>query len=860
MRIVLLGAVMGSLVQDPSGQSARRIVANAVKAVDGDSVDAARRRLSRLASAASPDRSALLGLGALTRLVYEYGPSDSALARVIAIRGDDAVADYARIEQGSSFAVRGRLGEAASLFEQAVAGAVRRGDTTAAAEAMLGLASARARSVAPPAALAMLDRAALLVRNDPALRSNERCQRAAILARVGRPEARVLADSGEQLAIRAGDRRQQGRCIQVLAQIAAGAGDINAAAEALGRAMPLFAQSRDHTSLAALLQWRGYLWNTLGQLGQARRDLTLAIAEGERAQAASPIGWSLINLGMISLELGDRVTADEQLQRARSLLETQRDEWGVITARGVLGGVARAAGDTATARAEYTDVLAWAERTGNVQVQRNMHDALAALAEMSGDWAVAERELGRARSIAAASGGSGWLAGQFFRHGRLALRRGDFTSAERALEQQLAKLDTSQHGLRYATRALLAEAYAKKGALERAEAELVRASDEIDRWRGTLPSNDLRARALEFSNGGSDADLGVASVIAALARGGRVEKAFALAEGRRARELTDRIQRARAGQASWGKNAGRALSAATVSDARGILRDDSTALLEYVTGRGGQSTTLFVLTRAAVSSRSLAPVDSIAADARRFATVIEGGGDVQPLAAKLGAALLQPAIDLLDQRVKRLVIVTDGILARVPFDALRIGDRYAAERFAIGLAPSASTVLALQARPASSRPMRILSFGDPEFAPERGDSLRAPDPGTAVYRSAFGAKSGGGLTRLVASGSEAKRVARYAPSAIVRVRSQASEAYVRGAPLDSFRVLHFATHALVDDETATRTALALAPGNGEDGFLGPADLSALALNADLVVLSACRTAGGVILAGEGVQGLTGPLL
>jgi CHAT domain-containing protein len=94
----------------------------------------------------------------------------------------------------------------------------------------------------------------------------------------------------------------------------------------------------------------------------------------------------------------------------------------------------------------------------------------------------------------------------------------------------------------------------------------------------------------------------------------------------------------------------------------------------------------------------------------------------------------------------------------------------------------------------------------------------------------------------------------------VRLGDAASEAYLRSAPLDSFRVLHFATHALVNEEAVTRTALALAPGDGQDGFLGPADLAALNLQADLVVLSACRTAGGVVLKGEGIQGLTAPLL
>jgi len=54
--------------------------------------------------------------------------------------------------------------------------------------------------------------------------------------------------------------------------------------------------------------------------------------------------------------------------------------------------------------------------------------------------------------------------------------------------------------------------------------------------------------------------------------------------------------------------------------------------------------------------------------------------------------------------------------------------------------------------------------------------------------------------------------------------------------------------------------LALSPDGEDDGFVSPGDLAALHLDADLVVLSACRTAGGVTVAGEGVQGLATPLL
>jgi CHAT domain-containing protein len=94
----------------------------------------------------------------------------------------------------------------------------------------------------------------------------------------------------------------------------------------------------------------------------------------------------------------------------------------------------------------------------------------------------------------------------------------------------------------------------------------------------------------------------------------------------------------------------------------------------------------------------------------------------------------------------------------------------------------------------------------------------------------------------------------------VRLREEASEAWLKRAPLEGFQAIHLATHALVDETSLAGTALALSPGAGDDGFVSPADLAGLRLRADLVVLSACRTAGGVTVAGEGVQGLTTPLL
>jgi len=144
-------------------------------------------------------------------------------------------------------------------------------------------------------------------------------------------------------------------------------------------------------------------------------------------------------------------------------------------------------------------------------------------------------------------------------------------------------------------------------------------------------------------------------------------------------------------------------------------------------------------------------------------------------------------------------------------------------------------------RPARVGAARVLALADPDLSGGTGTTE-------------------GALPRLVASGREARAVARLASHAEVRLRRDASETWFRRTPLDQYSVLHLATHAVVDDRSITRTALMLSPGGGEDGLLVPGDLAALKLDADLVVLSACGTAGGVVVRGEGVLGLVAPLL
>jgi CHAT domain-containing protein len=250
----------------------------------------------------------------------------------------------------------------------------------------------------------------------------------------------------------------------------------------------------------------------------------------------------------------------------------------------------------------------------------------------------------------------------------------------------------------------------------------------------------------------------------------------------------------------------------------------------------------------------LPPADSLTADLDRFAALTERGETAPQLIQRISAALLQPALADLPPSITELILVPDGRLHRLPFDALLVDGEPLISRYVVSRAPSAVIALQLLPRPARTGPARMLALGDPRFSNETGSS----DPDTEVYRSGY--TETGGLARLAGSSREARAVARFSRDAVVRLRDDASEAYLKRAMLDSFQIIHFATHALVDDQSPGRSSLALSPGQGEDGFLGAAELGQLHLGADLVVLSACRTAGGALIGGEGVQGLTAPLL
>jgi CHAT domain-containing protein len=290
------------------------------------------------------------------------------------------------------------------------------------------------------------------------------------------------------------------------------------------------------------------------------------------------------------------------------------------------------------------------------------------------------------------------------------------------------------------------------------------------------------------------------------------------------------------------------------ADVKALLGDGRTVLLEYVLAARGAY--LFVLSAGPTGEpvlavrRLSAESDELARQAASLRTrLAERNLDFGPPSARLYDLLLAPAGAAL-QRASRVILVPDGRLWELPFQALRSrAGRYLIEERAVSYAPSL-TVL---------RDMRTLRR---DRAPDGGAllALGNPELGQGARRRQPSVLMGGTLEPLPEAEAQVREIARlYDPrTTAVRVGGEARESWLK-AEASRYRVLHLATHGLLDDTSPLYSQLVLAApaaGESDDGLLEAREILDLRLHADLAVLSACETGRGQAGAGEGLIGMS----
>lgn len=220
------------------------------------------------------------------------------------------------------------------------------------------------------------------------------------------------------------------------------------------------------------------------------------------------------------------------------------------------------------------------------------------------------------------------------------------------------------------------------------------------------------------------------------------------------------------------------------------------------------------------------------------------------------------------ERNKRLLIVTEGALQYIPFGALPQPSPHADEHskplaveHEIVYIPSASILAMLRRQSAGFRetPLRMAIFADPVYS----EDPRMPTSGARSSENLNG-DSALNLGRLFFSRQEAEYIHATASkngySDLLAVGFDATRERVLGSQLDGYRYLHFATHSFVDTELPELSSLVLSlfdeSGREIEGSLFVHQIYQLDLRAELVVLSACRTASGKDIRGEGLVGWT----
>jgi CHAT domain-containing protein len=275
----------------------------------------------------------------------------------------------------------------------------------------------------------------------------------------------------------------------------------------------------------------------------------------------------------------------------------------------------------------------------------------------------------------------------------------------------------------------------------------------------------------------------------------------------------------------------------------------------------------------------------------RRARMNQAEKDYAEAVATLSQLVIDPIASQLGQ--KRLVVVADGALQLVPFGALRAGGAQLIAEHEIITLPSAS-VLAQQRLELADRkpaPRAIAVLADPVFdaedirvaqarkeskaSPKLTANLRkeqstdslGPNSSKPTQDATFAAARrdvglDGKLPRLLFSRQEARSIMQVAPAgqSMSALDFKASRETAFGPELSKYRIVHFATHGVLDMERPELSGIALsmidANGVPQDGHLRLYDIYNLHLSADLVVLSACQTGIGKQIKGEGVIALT----
>jgi CHAT domain-containing protein/Tfp pilus assembly protein PilF len=669
-------------------------------------------------------------------------------------------------------------------------------------------------------------------------------------------------------------------------------GDPQQAIENFRKALALRRRVGEPKGEAVTLSNIGYAYTLIGDHRQALKNLGLALPLCEKSRDRRFEAYTIVRTGTAYVSLGEPLKALELYRQALQIQQELEDIRGQAITLDRMGEAFARAGESSKALDSYGQALrrweAVSDRQGQAlslygaaAVSRDLHDLRGARDRI--EQAIGIVESLRSKMTAPQLRMTYFAGRQDFYATAIDVRMRlyELTHSDADLE---AALSYSEQARARSLLDLLTEARADihKGMSTRDQER----NRQLDQEISALSQNLLRLRSLK-----SRPD---AEIKASIEMTERRQTALI----REQEELQTRVTTAASGMAQT-----RTLGPREIQQ----LLDDDTVLLEYSLGEGRSY--LWAVTRNEVVPYTLpgrAEVERAASQFREAITAFEpprpGESDLQYLTRRSAAVarykqLASELSDMVLARVwerlgsKRLVIVADGALQYVPFEALPVPGKPERARPGADAAeytpliaehevlyqPSASTLSRLRAAPRPPALKKLAVLADPVFD-SKDERVHTPFKGVEATQPSMPSKElgqalrdvgdvgsvGDGLRleRLSYTADEAKAITADAPpgSWLKAVDFDASRATAMSQALGQYAIVHFATHGILNDKHPELSGIILSMvnerGQPEDGFLSLRDIYNLDLPVDLVVLSACRTGIGKQVRGEGLIGLT----
>lgn len=663
-----------------------------------------------------------------------------------------------------------------------------------------------------------------------------------ILWRQGRyPQAEAECERALELRRAADDARGLGRTLNNLGLVRQQLGKLAAADELFREALAINESRGDREAQVINLTNLGLVADLGGRFGDAL-DLYRRASDLIRRSLAE--SWAEARLNVVRLNEGvvyEKVGAFRlALDAYRSIRPGSLDGRGRAALEMDVGVAYRNLGDPVRALESFAAAATAYEESGDEagRAHARLNQAIALYRDLD-DPRAAEQALERALAAAVGAGDRTVEIETLFHSGWLRLDEGRLFEAEEAFAACLSRASESgsEEG-RWSALEGLGRVAAARGEVEAALDLFDRAAEIVERRRGALEDQGLRSDYFGNRRGLFE---------------GAVEAIHRLGDTRPAGEAAslglEWVQRGKVRSLldTLGTPSEGPLEPRTAAELRALV--GRSVLLEYFFA--GESVYRWVVTGDGVEMSEVGPAEMIRALVGEIRDALTRGEvPAAESTSQLAKLLLDGTEDLLGG-ARELRVAADGVLHYLPFEMLQppgLGGDYLVERLPVVYFPSGSVQRAT-ARERSPPAVDLAALGAPIDTGVRRSPLRS------LLVEAYDLGPLPAIERELATASR-----RLGGRATVRLGADATEEAVRILGRGGARVLHLASHTVVDERPGRGSAVVLAPTEANDGLLYPHEVADLELDTELTVLAACHTALATPREGDAFAGLTGSFL